>query len=112
VIIAPVSANDEGAAQGVAELRGTIAKLGWLRRPLPELLAIVTKAKPRRVMSDVIDGALATLGLEPVVRVPDRAAVEQADVARTPIALSVPDSAVTLAYRRLFSHLDGERVIG
>jgi chromosome partitioning protein len=112
VIVAPVAADDEGAAQGVAELRGTIAKLGRLRQRLPELSVIVTKAKPRRVMSDVIEDAVASLGLVVVARVPDRAAVEQADVARTPIALSAPDSPVTLAYSRLVSHLDGERVIG
>lgn len=111
VIVAPVAADDEGAAQGVAELRGTIAKLGRLRQPLPELSVIVTKAKPRRVMSDVIDGALAALGLEPVARVPDRVAVEHADVARTPIALSAPDSPVTLAYRKLAERLDSRRVV-
>ncbi|WP_249012430.1 ParA family protein [Conexibacter sp. DBS9H8] len=111
VVVAPVAADDEGAAQGVAELRGTIAKLGRLRQPLPDLSVIVTKAKPRRVMSDVIDGALAALGLEPVARVPDRVAVEHADVARTPIALSAPDSAVTLAYRQLAEQLDARRVI-
>lgn len=106
VVVAPVAADDEGAAQGLAELRGTIAKLGRLRQPLPELSVIVTKAKPRRVMSDVIEEAIASLGVDVVARVPDRAAVEHADVARTPIALSAPDSAVTLAYRRLVEHLN------
>jgi chromosome partitioning protein len=111
VVIAPVAADDEGAAQGLAELRGTIAKLGRLRQSLPELSVIVTKAKPRRVMSDVIEDAVASLGLDVIARVPDRAAVEQADVARTPIALAAPDSPVTLAYRRLVEHLDARRVI-
>jgi chromosome partitioning protein len=111
VVVAPVAADDEGAAQGVAELRATIAKLGRIRQQVPVLSVIVTKAKPRRVMSDVIDGALTSLGLEPVTRVPDRAAVEQADVARTPIAISAPDSAVTLAYRELVEHLEARWVI-
>ncbi|MGH3265339.1 MAG: ParA family protein [Trebonia sp.] len=111
VVIAPVAADDEGAAQGLAELRGTIAKLGRIRQPLPVLSVIVTKAKTRRVMSDVIDEAIASLGIEVVARVPDRAAVEQADVARTPIAISAPDSAVTLAYRQLVEHLDTRWVI-
>ena len=111
VVVAPVAADDEGAAQGVAELRATIAKLGRVRQPLPALSVIVTKAKPRRVMSDMIDGVLTSLGLEPVTRVPDRTAVEQADVARTPIALSAPDSAVTLAYRELVEHLEARWVI-
>jgi chromosome partitioning protein len=111
VVVAPVAADDEGAAQGVAELRATISKLSLIRPQLPQLVVIVTKAKPRRVMSDVIDDAIASLALHPVTRVPDRAAVEQADVARTPIAISAPDSAVTLAYQRLAEHLDDRRVI-
>jgi chromosome partitioning protein len=110
-VVAPVSADDEGAAQGVAELRATIAKLGRIRRALPELSVIVTKAKPRRVMSDVIEDAIASLGLAAVTRIPDRTAVEQADVARTPIAITAPDSAVTLAYRKLVEHLEARWVI-
>jgi chromosome partitioning protein len=110
-VVAPVAADDEGAAQGVAELRATIAKLGRIRRALPELSVIVTKAKPRRVMSDVIEDAIASLGRGAVACVPDRTAVEQADVARTPIAITAPDSAVTLAYRKLVEHLEARWVI-
>ena len=36
---------------------------------------------------------------------PDRTAVERADVTRTPIAISAPDSAVALAYGKLADHL-------
>jgi chromosome partitioning protein len=111
VVVAPVAADDEGAAQGLAELRATIAKLGRLRQPLPELSVIVTKAKPRRVMSEVIEEAISSLGVQVIARVPDRTAVEHADVARTPIAISAPDSAVTIAYGRLVEHLTALRVI-
>jgi chromosome partitioning protein len=111
VVVAPVAADDEGAAQGVAELRATIGKLGRIRAELPGLSVVVTKAKPRRVMSDVIDDALASLGLETVARVPDRAVVEHSDVARMPIALAAPDSAVTLAYQKLVEHLEAGWVI-
>jgi chromosome partitioning protein len=111
VVVAPVAADDEGAAQGLAELRATIAKLGRLRQPLPDLSVIVTKAKPRRVMSEVIEEAISSLGVQVIARVPDRAAVEHADVARTPIAISAPDSAVTIAYGRLVEHLTALRVI-
>ncbi len=111
VVVAPVAADDEGAAQGVAELRATIAKLTRIRRTLPELAVIITKAKPHRVMSDVIEDAIASLGLELVARVPDRAAVEQADVARTPIAIAAPDSAVALAYGKLVEHLANRVVV-
>ncbi len=111
IVVAPVAADDEGAAQGVAELCATIAKLGRLRQSQPELAVIVTKAKPLRVMSEVIDDALTTLGLDVVARVPDRTAVEQADVTRTPISISAPDSAVALAYHKLVEHLDSRWVI-
>jgi chromosome partitioning protein len=121
VVVAPVAADDEGGAQGVAELRATIVRLRRIRAALPDLSVIVTKAKPRRVMSDVIEDAIASLGLRAVARVPDRTAVEQADVARTPveqadvartpIAISAPDSAVTRAYRRLVEQLEARSVI-
>ena len=111
VVVAPVAAGDEGAAQGVAELRATLAKLTRIRAAAPQLTVIVTKAKPRRVMGDVIDDALNQLGLQAVASIPDRTAVEQADVSRTPIAITAPDSAVVLAYEELADHLDGRAVV-
>jgi chromosome partitioning protein len=106
VIVAPVAAGDEGAAQGVAELRATISKLKRIRATVPALVVIVTKTRPRRVMGDVIEDAIARLGLSAVARIPERTAVEQADVARTPIAIAAPDSAVAIAYAQLADHLD------
>lgn len=111
VIVAPVAAGDEGAAQGVAELRATIAKLTRIRTTAPQLTVIVTKTKPRRVMTDVIGDAITRLGLQAVTRIPDRTAVEQADVSRTPIAIAAPDSAVTLAYQQLADHLTNRTVL-
>ena len=111
IVVAPVAAGDEGAAQGVAELRATIAKLTRIRPTVPELAVIVTKAKARRVMTDVIDEAISGLGLSAVARIPDRTAVEQADVARTPIAIAEPDSDVALAYEKLADHLDNGAVV-
>ena len=58
VVIAPVAAGDEGAAQGVAELRATIAKLTRIRPTAPALAVIVTKVRPRRVIGEMIDDAL------------------------------------------------------
>jgi chromosome partitioning protein len=110
-VVAPIAAGDEGAAQGVAELRGTIAKLGRLRPTVPQLVAIITKVKRRRLMGEVIDSAVAGLGLNAVTRVPDRAAVEHADVIRTPIAISAPDSAVALAYASLADYLQRTAVL-
>jgi chromosome partitioning protein len=111
VIVAPVAAGDEGAAQGLAELRATITKLTRIRPTLPELAVIITKTRPRRVMREVIEDAITQLGFEPVASVPDRTAVEQADVAREPIAITAPDSAVTLAYEQLAEHLENRAVI-
>jgi chromosome partitioning protein len=107
VVVAPVAAGDEGAA----ELRATIAKLCRVRTTVPELVVVITKVRPRRVMGDVIDDAITGLGLQTVARVPDRTAVEQADVARTPITLAAPDSAVALAYGQLADHLENRAVI-
>jgi nitrogenase subunit NifH len=78
---------------------------------MPHLTVIVTKSRARRVMGAVIGDALAGLGLQAVARIPDRTAVEQADVSRTPIAITAPDSAVTLAYDGLADHLDTRAVI-
>jgi chromosome partitioning protein len=111
VVVAPVAAGDEGAAQGVAELRATISKLRRIRPMVPELTVIVTKTRPRRVMTDVIEDALTRLGFQAVARIPDRTVVEQADVSRTPIAIAAPDSAVALAYEKLADHLENRPVV-
>ena len=111
LVLAPVAAGDEGAAQGVAELRATLARLGRIRPTTPALAVIVTRLRPRRVMGEMIDDAITALGLSPVARIPDRTAVQQADVSRTPIAIAAPDSAVALAYEKLADHLEHRAVI-
>jgi chromosome partitioning protein len=111
MVVAPVAAGDEGAAQGLAELRATLTKLTRGRPTMPELAVIVTKVKRRRVSGEMIGDAITSLGLSPLVRIPDRTAVEQADVSRTPIAIAAPDSAVALAYERLANHLEHRAVI-
>jgi chromosome partitioning protein len=111
LVVAPVAAGDEGAAQGVAELRATLAKLTRIRPTAPALAVIVTKVRPRRVMGEVIDDAITALGLSPIARIPDRTTVEQADVSRTPIAIAAPDSAVALAYATLADSLQRWAVV-
>ena len=111
LVVAPVAAGDEGAAQGLAELRATLAKLARLRPTQPALEVIVTKVRLRRVIGELVDDALVRLGLSPVVRIPERTAVEQADVSRTPIAIAAPDSAVALAYEKLADHIEHRGVI-
>jgi len=111
LVVAPVAAGDEEAAQGLAELRATLAKLSHIRPTAPALAVIVTKVRPRRVIGEMIDDAIARLGLQPVARIPDRTAVERADVSRTPIAIAAPDSAVALAYGRLADRVEKRTVI-
>jgi chromosome partitioning protein len=111
LVIAPVAAGDEGAAQGVAELRATLARLTRIRPTAPALAVILTKVRARRVMGEMIDDAITALGLSPVARIPDRTAVEQADVSRTPIAIAAPESAVALAYEKLADQVEHGAVI-
>jgi chromosome partitioning protein len=109
LVVAPVAAGDEGAAQGLAELRATLAKLARLRPTQPAFEVIITKVRLRRVMGELVGDAITALGLELVARIPDRTAVEQADVSRTPIAIAAPDSAVALAYVQLADHIETGR---
>jgi hypothetical protein len=56
-------------------------------------------------MGEVIDHALIQLGFMPVARIPSRAVVGQSGAAHVPLALTVRDSSVTLAYQQLIDHL-------
>jgi chromosome partitioning protein len=107
IVIAPVSAGDEGAAQGLAELRATISKLKRLRATPPELAVILTKWQRHRVIGGVIEDAILQLDPEhaPIVRVPMRSAVERAAVDRIPIPIGAPDSPPSLAYYQLAQEL-------
>jgi len=101
VVIAPVSCEDEASVQGLAELRATIAKLARLRPDSPELVTVLTRWSRGRVLSQVIEDAILTLGLGAVARVPARAAVGQAGAEHVPLALAAPDGCVSLAYEQL-----------
>jgi chromosome partitioning protein len=104
-VIAPVSCEDEASVQGLVELRGTLAKLSRLRVGEPELLAILTRWAPARVMSQVIDASIADLGMPAVAKVPGRAAVGQAGAEHVPLALAAPDGCVAFAYEHLADRL-------
>jgi chromosome partitioning protein len=107
-VLAPVSAEDEGAVHGILELRGTIAKLAErLGTPAPELIVVLTRWVPQRISSQTVEDALIGFGLTPAARIRLRsAAVAHAAVARVPLAVSSPDSTVALAYRRLGEQLE------
>jgi chromosome partitioning protein len=102
-VIAPVSAEDEGAVHGILELRSTIQRLTQrLGVPEPALIPVITRWMPFRLSSRSIDRALNDACLRSVGRIPSRsAAVARAAHERTPLAVSAPDHPVSLAYRRI-----------
>lgn len=102
-VIAPVSAEDEGAAQGVVELRATLEKLNRLRSTTAELLVVLTKvntnrARPR-ITAVAIEDAVTAHGFRIAGRIPNRAAVHNAAVTPRPLATSQRDGLVMSAYK-------------
>jgi chromosome partitioning protein len=106
-VIAPVSAEDEGALHGILELRQTIERLTRrLGLEPPLLLPILTRWMPLRLSSRSTERALHGLELHVAGRIPSRsAAITRAAHDRTPLATSAPDHAVTLAYQRVIDQL-------
>jgi chromosome partitioning protein len=105
MVLAPVSAEDEGSVQGLAELRATVAKLARLRASPPRLVSLITRWQPQRIMAGLVERALCELDLAPLARIPARAAIGQAGAERLPLVLSAPDGAVAFAYRQLLEQL-------
>ena len=107
-VIAPVSAEDEGAVHGIVELKGTIAKLERLGVSSPALFAVMTRWVPQRLSSQTVETALTALDFPPAGRIRLRAAaVAHAANTRVPLAASSPDGTVALAYRSLLDRLEG-----
>jgi chromosome partitioning protein len=107
VVVAPVSCEDEASVQGLVELRATLAKLERLRGTLPELVTLLTRWTPGRVLSGLIASTLADLGMDASVRVPARSAVGHAGAARVPLAVGALDGCVALAHETLAERLVG-----
>ena len=108
-VLAPVSAEDEGAVHGILELRGTITKLAKrLGGETPRLIALVTRWSPTRISSRTVEDRLAEAGLAPAGRIRLRSAlVAEAAAARVPVASLAPDSCVALAYGEVVELLSG-----
>ena len=108
-VLAPVSAEDEGAVHGILELRGTITKLAKrLGGETPRLVALVTRWSPTRISSRTVEDRLAEAGLAPAGRIRLRSAlVAEAAAARVPVASLAPDSCVALAYGQVVELLSG-----
>jgi chromosome partitioning protein len=107
-VVAPVSAEDEGALHGILELRATIAKLAErLDITAPQLSAVLTRWVPQRISSQAVERALIGVDLAPAVRIRLRAAaVAHAAHTRVPLAASAPDGSVAVAYGALIEHLE------
>ena len=92
-VLVPVRMENEGALQGVIELRGTLAKLAsrGLKRQIDGVLRTVVDH--RRTVYDVLDAGLANEHLDPLdAEIPARAAFHRQGVEGAPIVISQPDS--------------------
>jgi hypothetical protein len=108
-VLAPVSAEDEGAVHGILELRGTIDKLAnRLGGEAPRLIALVTRWSPTRISSRTVEDRLSEAGLAPAGRIRLRSAlIAEAAAARVPVASLAPDSCIALAYGEIVELLSG-----
>jgi cellulose biosynthesis protein BcsQ len=116
VVLAPVSLEDEGAAQGLLELRARLQDLGRVRQlanmPAAPTLWVVGNRAPtgllRRRADRAIAAALDSLDVrQSAVRIPARALVHQAAIERRPVAAVRPDSDVARAIEVL-----GDEILG
>ena len=108
-LLVPVRMEDEGALQGVIELRGTLSKLSkrGLHREIDGVLRTVVE--PRRQVFAVLDEGLRDEQLRTLdVMIPARAAFHREGVEGAPIVISQPDSPGACAYRRLADELDAQ----
>lgn len=92
VVLAPVSAEDVGAAQGFARLRASTAKTAPLR-PIPPapVIALLTRWDERRVAASQIEATLCdVLDAPPVAHIPLSSAVHRAAIDRVPLVIAAP----------------------
>jgi chromosome partitioning protein len=89
VVIAPVSAEDEGAAQGVVELRATLHQVvDRLRAGNPiRLVTLMTRWSDDRAQAGDMSDALAGADISVAARVKSRVDVQKAAGRRTPFVL-------------------------
>ena len=109
-VIAPVSAEDEGALHGILELRITITKLvARLGGESPRLVPVVTRWSPTRLSSRSVEERLDEAGL-PRRRQdsPALGAGRRGAAARVPVARMAPDSSVAIAYGEVITLLGQE----
>lgn len=103
-VVAPVSAEDDGAVVGVASLRSTLSKLAKVRgtRQAPQLVAVLNRWADSRQAARAVADMLAELQV-PVAtaRIPARAGVQHATFEGRPAVLRRPDSVTASSLREL-----------
>lgn len=105
-VICPVNMQDEGAIQGVIELRATLAKLSARGEPRSLDALVRTRVDRRRQVYAALADGLHELGLDgALAEVPERAAFHRQAVEAHPVVLAAPDSIGALAYHRLAREL-------
>lgn len=116
VVLAPVSMEDEGAAQGLVELRARLQDLARVRSLalMPEAPALwvianrvptgLSRRRAERSISAAVEGLEVR---QSSVRIPARALVHQAAIQRVPVVVGRPDSDVARAIEVLGDELLG-----
>jgi chromosome partitioning protein len=116
-VLAPVSVEDEGAAQGLVELTTRLEELERVRTLAqlpgkPQLWVVANRAPTgllRRRADRAIMRALDGLGVQrSQTRIPSRALVHQAAIDRIPVAVGQPDSDVARAIEALGVEMLGD----
>ena len=116
-VLAPVSVEDEGAAQGLVELTSRLGELERVRLlaqlpARPQLWVVANRAPVgllRRRADRAIMRALDGLGVQRShTRIPSRALVHQAAIDRIPVAVGQPDSDVARAIDALGVEMLGD----
>lgn len=105
LVLVPVSAEDEGAVQGVGELMLTLAEV-YGDQELPPVLAVITKWLRGREAAVAVDEALPRIGVQIAdVRIPSSAQHHKAPMWREPVASRKPDGKAGVAYYELWQEL-------
>ena len=108
-ILVPVRMEDEGALQGVIELRATLDKLSrrGVHREINGVLRTVVDN--RRQVYAVLNDGLREAELHALeAEIPSRAGFHRQGVVGAPLVVSEPDSAGACAYRALATELDAK----
>ncbi len=105
-VVAPVNMQDEGALQGLVELRATLAKLSARGEPRAIDAVLRTRVDSRRQVYGALLGGLEDLGL-PVAeaQVPERALFQREAIEERPAVMAAPDSVGAVAYERFAGEL-------